>query len=206
MKRVVRIQDKGKVKDVGLRGLSTVPAAKDVDSTVALIQALIPLGLKAVAEALEAEVVALAGEWYRRTGGQPGLVRWSQERGSVYLADQKLPISYTRVRDLLENREIPLRLFPPLAHPGARPRPSGGGRPCASTPPGAPALRPLTEAGEGPRDHGAPGVAGPCGIARRFWPWPARWLRSQPSFCFAIVTTWVIACSKALKLGNAFTS
>lgn len=35
---------------------------------VALIQALIPLGLKAVAEALEAEVTNLAGERYSRTG------------------------------------------------------------------------------------------------------------------------------------------
>ena len=59
MKRVFRIQGQGKVKDVGLRGLAAVPTAEDVDSTVALIQELIPLGLRAVAEALEAEVVAL---------------------------------------------------------------------------------------------------------------------------------------------------
>jgi len=37
-------------------------------SRVALIQALIPLGLKVVAEALEAEVTDLAGERYSRTG------------------------------------------------------------------------------------------------------------------------------------------
>ncbi len=63
MKRVFRIQGQGKVKAVGLRGLTTVPTAEDVDSTVALIQALIPVGLEAVAEVLEAEVAALAGEW-----------------------------------------------------------------------------------------------------------------------------------------------
>jgi hypothetical protein len=56
---------------------------------VALIQALIPLGLKAVAEALEAEVTDLAGEWYSRTGRQPGVVRWSRQEGSVYLLDQE---------------------------------------------------------------------------------------------------------------------
>ena len=117
MKRVFRIQSEGKVKEVGLRGLATVPAAEDVDSTVALIQALIPLGLKAVAETLEAEVVALAGEWYRRTGGQSGLVRWSRARGSVYLADQKLPITYTRVRDLPGKREVPLRTYQRLQEP-----------------------------------------------------------------------------------------
>ena len=57
------------VKDVGLRGLASVPAADSVDSTVALIQGLIPLGLTAAAEALKAEVVALAGERYSRPGG-----------------------------------------------------------------------------------------------------------------------------------------
>jgi hypothetical protein len=62
MTSVVRIQRQGKVKDVGLRGLASVPAAEDVDSTVALIQTLIPLGLKAVGEALNDEVTALAGE------------------------------------------------------------------------------------------------------------------------------------------------
>jgi hypothetical protein len=40
----------------------------DVDSRVALIHALIPLGLNAVAEALEAEMTALTGERYSRTG------------------------------------------------------------------------------------------------------------------------------------------
>ena len=119
MKRVVRIQRQGKVKDVGPVALATVPAAQDVDSTVALIQALIPLGLKAVGEALAAEVIALAGERYRRTGGQPGLVRWSRQQGSVYLADQKLPIRYTRVRDLARKQEIPLRTYERLRAPRA---------------------------------------------------------------------------------------
>lgn len=119
MKRVVRIQRQGKVKDVAPVALATVPAAQDVDSTVALIQALIPLGLKAVGEALEAEVITLAGERYCRTGGQPGLVRWSHQRGSVYLADQKLPIRYTRVRDLPRNQEVPLPTYEHLRAPRA---------------------------------------------------------------------------------------
>ena len=117
MKSVVRIQGQGKLKDVGLRGLTTVPAGDSVDSTVALIQALIPLGLTAVAEALKAEVVALAGERYSRTGGLPGVVRWSQQQGSVYLADQKLPITYRRVRDLPGNREVPLVTYQRLQQP-----------------------------------------------------------------------------------------
>jgi transposase-like protein len=117
MKSVVRIQKEGKMKDMGLRGLATLPVPESVDTTVALIQALIPLGLTAVAEALKAEVVALAGERYSRTGGLPGVVRWSQQRGSVYLADQKLPITYRRVRDLPGNREIPLVTYQRLQQP-----------------------------------------------------------------------------------------
>jgi len=64
----------------------------DVDSRLALIQTLIPLGLKAVAEALEAKVIALGGERYGRTGGQPGVVRWNRQQGSVYLMDQKVSV------------------------------------------------------------------------------------------------------------------
>ena len=74
MRRVLRIQRQGKVNEVN-PGLATMSAARDVDRTVALIQALIPLGLQAVSEALDAEVTALAGVRYRRTGGQPGSVR-----------------------------------------------------------------------------------------------------------------------------------
>ena len=119
MKRVFRIQGQGKVKDVGLRGLATVPAAEGVDRKVALIQALIPIGLKAVEETLRDEVVALAGERYRRTGGRPGAVRWCRQRGSVYLLDQKLPVIYQRVRDRLQNTEIPLSTYQQLQQPRA---------------------------------------------------------------------------------------
>ena len=119
MKSVVRIQQQGKMKDVGQGAQATGPVAQDVDSTVALIQALIPLGLKAVGEALEAEVIALAGDRYCRTGGQPGFVRWSRQYGSVYLADQKLPIRYTRVRDLPRKQEVPLQTYERLRAPRA---------------------------------------------------------------------------------------
>jgi len=86
---------------------------------VALIQALIPLGLHAVGEALEAEVGALAGARYRRTGGRPGVVRWGQQPGFVYLADQKLPVPVPRVRDRGANREIPLITYERLHVPRA---------------------------------------------------------------------------------------
>ncbi len=67
--------------------MGPVAVPTDVDSGVALIHALIPLGLNAVAEALEAEMTVLAGEQSSRTGGRPGVVRWSRQQGSVYLMD-----------------------------------------------------------------------------------------------------------------------
>jgi len=63
-----------------------------LDTRIALIQTLIPLGLQAVAEALQQEVSALAGPRYARDDGRPHLVRWGQQTEAVYLADQKLPI------------------------------------------------------------------------------------------------------------------
>ena len=113
MKRIVRIERQDKRRD----GRASMP--EEIDSTVALIQALIPLGLHAVGEALEAEVVALAGARYRRTDGRPGVVRWGQQPGSVYLADQKLPDPVPRVRDRVANREIPLATYERLQIPRA---------------------------------------------------------------------------------------
>ncbi len=119
MKRVFRIQGKGKVKDIGPRGLAAHPEVEEVNTTVALIQALIPLGLQAASEALVAEVTRLAGPKHRRTGGIPGYVRWCHQRGSIYLADQKLPITYQRVRDLPRNQEVPLPTYQQLQTPRA---------------------------------------------------------------------------------------
>jgi transposase-like protein len=117
MKRVFRIQGEGKVKDIGLRGLADYPAVDDLDPRVAVIQALIPLGLQAVGELLQDEVTRLAGPRYARTGGQPGLVRWSAQGGSVYLLDQKLPVPVPRVRDLPRNQEVPLQTYQQLREP-----------------------------------------------------------------------------------------
>jgi putative transposase len=85
--------------------------------TLAMIQALIPLGLRAVEEALQAEVRALAGERYAHADAHPDVVRWGQQRGSVYLADQKLPVTVPRVRDRRERCEIPLATYAALQTP-----------------------------------------------------------------------------------------
>jgi len=83
-------------------------AAMELDAKAELIKALIPLGLMAVAETLEAEVTELAGERYRREGGRPGMVRYGSNPSSVRLAGQRVPIRVPRVRDMAEGKEVPL--------------------------------------------------------------------------------------------------
>ena len=87
------------------------PVAPLDEHTVALamIQALIPLGLQAVEAALQAEVTALAGVRYAHADGRAGVARWGSRPGSIYLADQKLPITVPRVRDVRAGTEIPLQ-------------------------------------------------------------------------------------------------
>ena len=92
------------------------PAAERT-TAIALIQALIPMGLRAVEEALQRDVTALAGARYARDPAGSAVVRWGQQRGSIYLADQKLPITVPRVRDQGERREVPLATYHALQTP-----------------------------------------------------------------------------------------
>lgn len=63
-------------------------------SKIALIQMLIPIGLKAVEEVLQEEVSSLAGEKYSREGT---VTRWGYNPGSVYIGDQKVAVQVPRV-------------------------------------------------------------------------------------------------------------
>lgn len=91
------------------------------DGTVqlALVQALIPLGLKAVGEMLTDEVTALAGVRYAREAEPSRVVRWGKQAGSIYLADQKIPITVPRVRDRVAGREVTLETYQQLQTPRA---------------------------------------------------------------------------------------
>jgi transposase-like protein len=84
-----------------------------------MIQALIPLGLRAVEEALQAEVAALAGPRYAHHDPRPEVVRWGKQPGSIYLADQKLPITVPRVRDRRAQQEVPLATYAQFQTPRA---------------------------------------------------------------------------------------
>lgn len=101
---------KRKVKSQGLDQL-------EIASKVELIQALIPIALMAVEEELQREVESLAGKRYARDGRQTGFVRWSSQRGSVYLGDQKIPVHVPRVRNQRENKEVKLGLYQKLQTP-----------------------------------------------------------------------------------------
>jgi len=81
---------------------------------VAMIQALIPVGLMAVESELKAEVEELIGPRYKRGGDQK---RWGFNPGSVYLSDQKVKVNVPRIRDRKTNQEIMLPMYKDLQNP-----------------------------------------------------------------------------------------
>ncbi|WP_353269187.1 transposase [Gemmatimonas sp.] len=97
---------------------SEQPAPVEANSlAVAMIHALIPLGLQAVEDALQQEVLALAGPRYAHADGRPAIARWGSQAGSVFLADQKVPIQVPRVRNRATNTEVPLATYAHLQTP-----------------------------------------------------------------------------------------
>ena len=115
MARKVR-QMRGKGNHIGLVPVPSM-AAPDLDTRIALIQALIPVALEKVHVEVQADVERLAGERYVREGRRLGHVRWTVQRGSMYLADQKIPLAVPRVRDRLRNQEVPLPTYERLQAP-----------------------------------------------------------------------------------------
>ena len=98
---------------------STPGAAHDWDTRAALIQALIPIGLEAVATQLTAEVTALVGARYSRQRVSPDVARWGRQRGSVYLSDHKVPLMVPRVRNRRTRQEVRLVTYERLQRPYA---------------------------------------------------------------------------------------
>ena len=92
-------------------------ALAELDTRVEMIQALIPLGLKAVEGELQAAVAQLAGPRYQRGPDDRRYYRWGAERGSVYLADQKVPVRVPRVRDVHAEQEVRLPVYERLQEP-----------------------------------------------------------------------------------------
>jgi len=113
MRNVLRISKNGKVKKVGWSSFEGLELSSRVD----LIQALIPVGLRFVEEMLRAEVEELAGKRYKRVGRKKGCVRWTSQRGSVYLGDQKVPVNVPRVRNRILSKEERLKSYEMLQEP-----------------------------------------------------------------------------------------
>ena len=116
MRSVVRIgaKSKGRGKELDGAEASDWP---QIDARAELIQALIPIGLEAVNELLQQEVVSLVGARYSRGGGQGDYVRWGQQQGSVYLGDHKVAVTVPRVRNLRRGQEVPLVSYQALRRP-----------------------------------------------------------------------------------------
>lgn len=118
MKKVLQIKGKGKIKKartekvIGLQRYG----ALEMDSKIAMIQALIPIGLMHIEELLQQEVEGLAGERYKRKG-IAGYDRWGKQQGSVYITDQKVPITVPRVRDTSKGNEIKLTSYSKFQEP-----------------------------------------------------------------------------------------
>ncbi len=118
MKKVLQIGGKSKVTKAKAAEVVSLKeyGALDLDSKVALIQELIPLGLMHIEEELQAEIKRLAGDKYQRNG-LPGHDRWGKQKGSVYVKDQKIPIMVQRVRDTINDNEVSLRSYEKFQQP-----------------------------------------------------------------------------------------
>lgn len=106
-------------KGVKVKEGSRADLPEDLNVRVALIQALIPLGMEAVVELLQQDVQALVGPRYARGQRPRGLHRWTRQAGSIYLADQKLRILRPRVRNRHTRQEVPLQTYAQLQQPRA---------------------------------------------------------------------------------------
>ncbi len=114
MKSIARkaknIKEKKEVRELG--------EIENMNTKVALIQALIPIGLEYVRELLQQEVSQLAGSRYARRGESGnGNYRWGQQGGSIYLGDQKVAIEVPRVRNVETCKEISLQSYQKLQSP-----------------------------------------------------------------------------------------
>ena len=117
MKSIVRIAGRGKGRRTEESKAVEPQVLEGLGTRVAMIQALIPVALERVNDLLQEELQALAGDRYARQGGVEGYVRWGQQAGSVYLADQRVPVRVPRVRDLRCEAEVPLASYQALRNP-----------------------------------------------------------------------------------------
>jgi transposase-like protein len=103
-----------KINEKTMTAIDEIERNINMESRLSAIQALIPLGLKAVEAELQAEILALAGGRYERNGD---VKRWGSNPGSVFLGDQKVKLPVPRARNVAKNEEISLTTYDRLQSP-----------------------------------------------------------------------------------------
>lgn len=105
MKKVLKKGKRGNRKE-RLVAYEEMKSLSDSSTRIELIQMLIPLGLQAIEEELQSEVMRIAGARYTRT--HPDFKRWGCNEGSVLfnvnyiyrLTTIRIPFSWLNVRSL----------------------------------------------------------------------------------------------------------
>jgi len=90
---------------------------EDFNIRISLIQELIPIGLMAVNDILQQEVIQLAGTRYSRGKDNREIVRWGSQQGSVYMQDMKVKVRVPRVRNKKTGKEVVLSNYHKLQEP-----------------------------------------------------------------------------------------
>lgn len=78
-----------------------------------IVQTLLPLGLDMFCKMMRAEVKKITSQ----PDDEGTRYRWGKKRGWIYLGDQKVHVKVQRVRDALENEEVPLKAYQELQDP-----------------------------------------------------------------------------------------
>lgn len=106
-KKKVKMFDRKKMAEIA-------EAAQTTNGHLELIRELVPLGLKAVNDALMTELEDLTGPKHKH---DETLNRWGRQPGSVYLGEEKFRIEVPRVRDTARNMEVGLRSYEAFQKP-----------------------------------------------------------------------------------------
>ena len=114
MKKILKKGKRGNRK-ARLVVYEEMKSLNDSSTRIELIQMLIPVGLQAIEEELQLEVMRIAGARYTRT--DPDLKRWGCNEGAVFLGDQKVAIAVPRVRDVSQGKEVPLSSYRDFQNP-----------------------------------------------------------------------------------------
>ena len=111
----IRVIKNGKrINAKAQQAISELECDMSAESRLMAIQALIPLGLRAVEEELQREMRDLVGVRYSRGGD---IKRWGENPGSVYLGDQKVRVPVPRARNLATKEEVQLKSYERLQSP-----------------------------------------------------------------------------------------